>query len=401
MTRWAGQLALAVAVALVAALVAQLGYGWAAARQTFVVLAPLSCGIVLVVALLLAQRERVGGLRVQAGLTALVAAIQFAAATALFISTMYVSSHDALLTALLAADAVVLTAWAAHQLGRRALADVEAIRATLGAVAEGRRDVRTGVRGRDELARLAADVDATIDRLEGEERARRTMIAGVSHDLRTPITSLRLLADAIDDEIGDAATRREYAARMSTHVSTLTTLIDDLFELTRLETGELTWSLEQVRLDELVRETVEAMRPAAAASAVAVSFAPAAPATVQANPERVQRVLLNLIQNAIHHTPPDGSVTVRAEPTPDGAEVEVADTGTGIATEHRARVFDPFFRADAARSETRTGLGLAISRAIVEAHGGRIWLADAPVGTRVRFHLPATAPDEAAPVGSA
>jgi signal transduction histidine kinase len=100
-------------------------------------------------------------------------------------------------------------------------------------------------------------------------------------------------------------------------------------------------------------------------------------------------VLFNLIQNAIRHTPPDGSVTVRAESIGGAIEIEVADTGSGIAGEHRARVFEPFYRADASRTDAGAGLGLAVSRAIVEAHGGSIWLEEATVGTRVRFRLPA------------
>ena len=99
-------------------------------------------------------------------------------------------------------------------------------------------------------------------------------------------------------------------------------------------------------------------------------------------------MLFNLIQNAIHHTPPDGSVTVRVEDAGGGVEIEVADTGAGIAAEQRDRVFEPFYRGDAARQSPGAGLGLAISRAIVEAHGGSIWLEDATVGTRVRFRLP-------------
>ena len=102
---------------------------------------------------------------------------------------------------------------------------------------------------------------------------------------------------------------------------------------------------------------------------------------------RLQRVLFNLIQNALRHTPPDGAVTVRAERVDDGVEIEVADTGTGIPEEERLRVFDAFHRLDPSRSDGGAGLGLAISRAIVEAHGGRIWVADAEGGTRVRMRL--------------
>ena len=131
-------------------------------------------------------------------------------------------------------------------------------------------------------------------------------------------------------------------------------LIDDLFELTRLESGELTWTMEQVRLDALLNEAVEAMRPTADAEAVTMTaeLAPAL-AAAHGNPDKLQRVLFNLIQNAIHHTPPDGSVTVRAESVGDAIEIEVADTGLGIAGEHRERVFEPFYRADGARTDRR------------------------------------------------
>ncbi len=113
-------------------------------------------------------------------------------------------------------------------------------------------------------------------------------------------------------------------------------------------------------------------------------------AAARANPEKLQRVLFNLIQNAIRHTPPDSSVTVAAESTATHVEIEVADTGEGVAAEERERAFEPFFRGGAggARNGDGTGLGLTICRAIVEAHGGRIWFADSPMGARVRFSLP-------------
>jgi signal transduction histidine kinase len=230
-------------------------------------------------------------------------------------------------------------------------------------------------------------------RLAEEERTRSALIAAVSHDLRTPITSLQLLVEAIDDEVVTEEARKEYLARLSTHVRALSALIDDLFELTRLQSGDIRWSMEQVRLEELVSETVAAMAPAAEAKQVAVRAELAGQlAPASANPEQIQRVLFNLIQNAIRHTPADGSVVVRAERRGEAVEIEVADTGEGIADDDRARVFDPFFQggARASRSDGGAGLGLAIARAIVEAHGGRIWLAgDAPSGTRVRFSLPA------------
>jgi signal transduction histidine kinase len=394
--RVAWSIAFAIAVAGVVSAVALARYDGHAAVTTFEILAPLGCATVLVAHALAHGRERVGSLRRQFAVVSTVAVVQLVAAVVLFVDQMFVSGHDAFFAVLAAVYATALTAWAVRLLGRRALDDVDAVRATLAGVGEGRRDVRTGVRGGDEIARLAADVDAMVARLEAEEGARRSLIAAVSHDLRTPITALRLLADAIDDEVVDAGTRREYAARIGTHVRALGALIDDLFELTRLESGDLTWTMERVRVDALLHETIEAMRPAAEAEEVTViAELGASIAAARGNPEKLQRVLFNLIQNAIRHTPPDGSVTVRAESVGGGIEIEVADTGSGIGGEHRTRVFEPFYRADGARSDGGAGLGLAVSRAIVEAHGGTIWLEDAPVGARVRFRLPS---EDGAPV---
>ena len=162
------------------------------------------------------------------------------------------------------------------------------------------------------------------------DAARRDLVAAVSHDLRTPITSLRLLAEAVGDDIVDGDLRRAYLVRMRTHIDALSALIDDLFELSRLEAGDISWSLERVPLGELVGETVEAMRLEAEAKGVAVSaIVPSGLSPARANPEKLQRVLFNLIQNAIRHTPADGSVVVRAEPVDSGIEVEIADSGVG------------------------------------------------------------------------
>jgi signal transduction histidine kinase len=311
---------------------------------------------------------------------------------------MFISAHDAFAMAVLLVYAGVLTAYSASVLAGGVMRDIEAVRDGVVAVGEGRRDLEIRTRANDEIAELAAAANRMAIQLadrEAErdvaEAARRDLIAAVSHDLRTPLTSLRLLADAIEDELVDPTDRHGYLAQMSVHLASLSALIEDLFELSRLEAGDIQWSMQRVALDELVAETVEAMRPHADERRVAVraevngSVAPA-----RANPEKLQRVLFNLIQNAIRHTPADGSVTVAAESNGSRVEVEVADTGHGVTAEDRERIFEPFFRGGATRSRTGegTGLGLAICRAIVEAHGGEIWLADSPAGTRVRFSLP-------------
>ena len=293
----------------------------------------------------------------------------------------------------------------AGEIGQRLAAaimhDVEAVRDGLMAVGRGERELRIATTGSDELAELADAANAMIEQLHSEEgardqsdAARRGLVAAVSHDLRTPITSLRLLADAVGDDIVDEDTRRSYLDRMRTHIDALGALIDDLFELSRLEAGDIRWSLERVPLRELVGETVEAMRVQADLKGVAVhAEVPLELGAARANPEKLQRVLFNLIQNAIRHTPADGSVVVRAEPVADRIEIEVADTGDGIAALDREQVFEAFYRggADTSRTSGGAGLGLAVSRAIVEAHGGKIWLPESAAGTRVRFSLPAAA----------
>ena len=379
----------AIAGALGAALVAWLVYDFHAAWLTFLLLAPLGCTTVLATGLVLRRRT---GLRRQALLLGAIAAGQLLAVIGLFVALMFVSSHDALFTVLAAAYSAALGLWAGRLLARRVAGDVQAIRAGLAAVGEGRRDVRLALDGDDEMARLAGQVEAMVARLARTESARNDLVAAVSHDLRTPITSLRLLVEALDDDILDDGDRRVYLARLRTHVRALGALIDDLFELSRLQAGELRWSLEQVRLAELVHETVDAMRPHGGARLVVDVPGDLAPA--RAAPEQIQRVLFNLIQNAIRHTPADGSVTIRAGAGEDGdaVQVEVADTGMGIADGDRDRVFDAFFQGgdDPARTNGATGLGLAISRAIVEAHGGRIWLEPSAAGTSVRFTLPSS-----------
>jgi signal transduction histidine kinase len=320
------------------------------------------------------------------------------AAMAIGAAVMFVSPHDAWATIGILVFAALIAGRAAQLLLRGVLADVQAIRDGLHAVEQGERDVRIAAHSSEELADLAATANRMIQTLRSEERsrdaadaARRQVIAAVSHDLRTPLTSLRLLTQALDDELVDPDTARRYVQTMGANVRALGTLIDDLFELSRLNAGDFAWTTEAVPLAELVQEMVLALRPEADAQGVVLSANVAADlAPARANPEKLQRALVNLLQNAIHHTPPDGSVLITAQQANGSVQIEVSDTGHGIADTDRPRVFEPFYSggSEAARTGAGSGLGLAISRAIVEAHGGRIWLADANRGTRVRLTLP-------------
>ncbi len=389
MKRAAVDVAIAVLAAVAVSAIAWAVYGHQAFFETLEILGPLGVATAVVAGLLASHPA---SLRARLGALAALVAVQLAAAVALFASLMFVSDHDALFMALAAGYAGLIGLGAARLVARRALTDLDAVRAALADVGEGARKVMVGVHGQDELGALAADVEAMVARVDAEERARRRLVASVSHDLRTPITSLRLLADGLEDDVLDPAHLREHLKLVSTHVHALGSLIDDLFELSRLEAGDIRWSMEHVRVDELVRETIDAMRPQANDGSVSMrSELPGDLRPARANPEQLQRVLFNLIQNAIRHTPADGSVVVRAWPgIGEALEIEVADTGVGIEPRERERVFEPFVQGPS-RIEGKAGsagLGLAIARAIVEAHGGRIWVAQDGPGTHIRFTVP-------------
>ena len=391
----------ALGTALAGTLVCFAAYGSHAGWTCLAILAPVGLLTVLVVQRFLAVRARLGGMRRQLAVGGAIVVGQLLLAAGLFVALMTHAAPDALFTAVLAIYAGIVGAWSARTIARGVLGDIEELRRGLRAVADGQREPRITTAGGDELALVAGDIEALAANLRREELtratledARRQLLAAISHDVRTPLTSLRLLSAALADDLVDGPTRLEYVSRIGVHVRAISALIDDLFELSRLEAGDISWTMERVPLEELVLETVDAMRAQAEAGSVSMH----AELTndleaARANPEQIQRVLFNLIQNAIRHTPADGSVTVRATGAADAVEVEVVDTGHGIPLAERERVFDAFVQGSdrVSRSDGSAGLGLAISRAIVEAHGGRIWIEDASIGTTIRFSLPAAA----------
>lgn len=393
MKRTAARVALALIAAGCVSAIAGAVYGRAALRECVEILAPLGAVTTLLAEVVANHRARLGGLRRQLAVLAVLTAALLGATVALFAALMFVSNMDAFFMALAAGYAGLIGLGAARLVARRALSDLDAVRAALVEVGEGSREVSIPVRGHDELAALAADVEAMVAKVGAEERARRELVASVSHDLRTPVTTLRLISEGLEDGIFEPERIREQLQHISTHVRALGALIDDLFELSRLEAGDVHWSMRQVQLDQLVQDTIEAMRPHAEKGHVAIRaeldehLTPA-----RGNPEQLQRVLFNLIQNAIRHTPADGSVVVRAHRAPGPAvEIEVADSGNGIDPALRQRIFEPFTQGPSrvAGETGSAGLGLAIARAIINAHGGRIWLAETGPGTHIRFSIPA------------
>jgi signal transduction histidine kinase len=293
---------------------------------------------------------------------------------------MFVNDHDATTLGVLFLYSTGAGIGAALALARARSRVVARLAETARALGEGDVDARVGhLEGGPELDTLAVTLDdmatklqAAMERERHIERTRRDLVTAVSHDLRTPLSSLQAMVEAIEEGvIDDAPSLRLYAVEMRRSVSQLVSMVDDLFEMVQLDAGAIETETHRARLVEIVSSAVAAVEVQAREKRLSLvtnlngaEDAPCSP--------RMTRVLQNLLVNAVRHTPADGTVRVRASSSPDWLEVAVEDTGEGMAPEDLAQVFEPFFRADPARSGAGAGLGLALARRIVESLGGRI-----------------------------
>jgi signal transduction histidine kinase len=310
---------------------------------------------------------------------------------------MFVSDHDATLVAVLLLYSVGAGVGAALVLARSSSAAVRRLAETAQALGAGDLGVRAGDVGAgpelDTLARtldaMAAGLEESLERERALEGVRRDLITAVSHDLRTPLASLRAMIEAIDEGVvDDPASMRRYAREMRGSVVQLSGMVDDLFELAQLDAGRIETETHRARLDEVVRTALATVEPAARQKRVALVADLGGAENVPCSP-RLTRVLQNLLGNAVRHTPADGTIRIAARRAADRLEVEVEDTGEGIAPEDLARVFEPFFRADPSRSRGGAGLGLALAKRIVETLGGRIGAESTPKrGSRFAVELP-------------
>jgi signal transduction histidine kinase len=254
--------------------------------------------------------------------------------------------------------------------------------------------VRAPDDGPAELAALGRAFNEMAEKLEQLFDARRQLVAWASHDLRTPLASLQAMLEAVEDGVVPAD---HYVLAMREQVRTLAALVDDLFELAQIDAGALTLELGDWAVEPLVQSCLRGLEAEARARQVRlVSRVDAHAPPVRIAPDKVERVLFNLLTNALRHTPSDGSVAVVVLPDADADELVVAveDTGVGLGAGGEGRMFERFWRGDAARNRSLggAGLGLAIARGLVEAHGGRIWAENrTDGGARVAFTLPLAA----------
>ncbi|MBD0339235.1 MAG: HAMP domain-containing histidine kinase, partial [Thermoleophilia bacterium] len=267
---------------------------------------------------------------------------------------------------------------------------IERVRAAAMRLAGGDLGARAPEDGPAELGELAASLNEMAARLEELFDARRELVAWASHDLRTPLASMQAMLEALEDGLAEP---KRYLPAMREQVRLLGRLVDDLFELARIDAGAIAVELREAALPGVVESCLRGLEAEAESKRIRLETRVEGdvPAVLCA-PEHVERVLFNLVTNALRHTPSDGSVAVAVAPADGSVRVSVEDSGEGLEPEAIRRMFDRFWRGDAARTVGRggAGLGLAISRALVEAQGGRIWAENGPDGgARVSFTLPA------------
>lgn len=291
-----------------------------------------------------------------------------------------------------AALVVVFTLALARTIAR----PLEQLQESAQVLASGDLSHRVTVRGGLEVTELGATLNRMAERLQHLEGMRRQYVANVSHELRTPLAVLRgMIETLLQYGKGDPALLDRYLPRMLGQTDRLARLAAQFLDLAQIESGNLLGELEPVRLREVAEEVLQTCHPRASARGVTLRIESAEELPpVQADRDRLVQVLLNLVDNAVRHTPEGGSVTVCLGAGPDRVSIQVRDTGEGIPEEHLPRLFERFYRVDASRSRKSggTGLGLSIVRQIVEAHGGSIGVESRPgVGTTFRVDLPQSA----------
>jgi signal transduction histidine kinase len=313
---------------------------------------------------------------------------------------MFLSRHDLLLSTVLLVFAAIIAASLGYLLSSAVASSVSGLSRAVGRVASGELDVEVVTEGPQEIAGLARSFNLMTARLREAEQeraavetARRDLLTAVGHDLRTPLTSIQVIIEALSDDIvDDAETVRRYLRTAQGELATLSRLVDDLFMIAQLDAGGVELDLQPNSMTDLVSDTLESFSVRAERQRVTLRGEPCPDGDIVSFDARyVGRALANLVDNALRYTPPGGEVVLSTSVVPGGLCVRVRDSGQGITAEDAQRVFDRFYRGEESRNRATggSGLGLAIVKSVVEAHGGRVGVESAPGGgTAFSFVLP-------------
>jgi len=312
---------------------------------------------------------------------------------------MFASEHDLLLSVVLLVFAGGMAMALGYFLSSTMTDRIHLLKKAAEKLAHGNLETRVPVSGRDEVAMLAesfnqmaTQLQVADERQRDLERLRTDLIAWVSHDLQTPLASIRAILEALYDGIvDDPETVKRYLNTAQRDVSSLSALIDDLFEMAQLDAGGIPLERADSSLADLVSDTLESFSELALRQSIQLEGSVELDIDpVFMDTQRIGRVFNNLISNALRHTPSGGRIEVRARRTGQGVEVSVCDSGEGIRPEDIPNIFESFYRGEKSRSRATggAGLGLAIARGIVRAHGGEISVESQSGDTRFIFTLP-------------
>lgn len=275
---------------------------------------------------------------------------------------------------------------------RQVIAPVQAISRATQRIANGRYDERVQVIGEDELSQLAARFNLMAEKLDHVEAMRRRLIGDVTHELRTPLTAIKGSMEGLMDGVLPA--NEGTFQQIHAEADRLNRLVDDLQELSRVEASAYQLVIQPLDVSALARTVTKRLAPHAESKRITLDFehVPDLP-RVLADEDRAMQILTNLTGNALHYTPEGGRVTLSAKRLNGEVQISVRDTGIGIPPEHLSHIFDRFYRVDKSRSRQAgggSGIGLTIARALIEAHGGRIWVESAgnEKGSIFTFTLP-------------
>jgi histidine kinase len=270
---------------------------------------------------------------------------------------------------------------------RSVIAPVRAMSLASQRIADGRYDERVRVNGTDELAQLALYFNQMAEKLNQIETMRRRLIGDVSHELRTPLTAIKGSMEGLMDGVLPAT--NETYQQIHTEADRLNRLVDDLQELSRVEARAYQLDIRPVDVSTLARTVTKRLAPHSESKRITLDLELAPDlARILADEDRAVQVLTNLTGNALQYTPEGGRITISAKRIDNEVQISVSDTGVGIPPEHLSHIFDRFYRVDKSRSRQSgggSGMGLTIARALVEAHGGRIWAESAGEGQGSTF----------------